>query len=87
MIVNKKKLTPLREAVRDSKKKQDWEIVTEIFHNLRNRKRPLKTKRTLVLTKSLYEKFDRICRAEKCYPSEVIDEFISLFVARKLKGK
>jgi hypothetical protein len=38
-----------------------------------------RTKRTLVLTVSSYEEFEKFCHAENRYPSEVIDDFISIY--------
>ena len=46
-------------------------------------KSPERTKRTLVLTKEAYDRFEKLCRADGTYPSIVIDEFIALFVEER----
>lgn len=53
----------------------------DVLERLR-KKRPERTKRTLVLTRETYDEFERLCRKQRLYPSEVVDEFIALFVER-----
>ena len=60
-------------------------ITRAVLGRLKFKEKPERTKRTLVLTKTSYEQFERICRSEKRYPSEVIDEFISLFIEESEK--
>jgi hypothetical protein len=54
--------------------------VSTVLERLKSKDKPERTKRTLVLAKISYEEFERLCRAKGRYPSEVIDEFISLFI-------
>ncbi len=58
-------------------------VVDEVMWRLKKKERPVRTKRTLVLTEDTYQEFERLCRATNRYPSEVIDEFIALFVEQK----
>lgn len=55
-------------------------VVTEVIKRIDARKGPIRTKRTLVLTRDTYDEFERLCRAAGRWPSQVIDEFVNLFV-------
>lgn len=55
-------------------------VVGAVLRRLEKKKQPERTKRTLVLTKDTYEKFETLCRGINRYPSEVIDEFIAMYV-------
>jgi hypothetical protein len=58
-------------------------VVEEVIQRLKKKERPVRTKRTLVLTENTYKEFERLCRTSGRYPSEVVDEFIALFVEQK----
>jgi hypothetical protein len=66
-----------------SMSKKNKSVVSEVMKRLKSKDKPERTKRTLVLTKDTYEEFELLCRKENRYPSDVIDEFISLFVEEK----
>jgi predicted CopG family antitoxin len=55
-------------------------LVSEVMRRLEEKTKPQRTKRTLVLTKDSYDLFERLCRKKGRYPSDVVDEFISLFI-------
>ena len=55
-------------------------IADEVMSRLAAKSAPERTKRTLVLTKDRYDRFEKLVRSEGRYPSEVVDEFIALFV-------
>lgn len=61
-------------------------VVDQVLVRLKEKERPERGKRTLVLTKATYSEFERLCRENKNYPSDVIDEFIALFVNEKGEG-
>jgi hypothetical protein len=63
-----------------SKKSGSSKTVDLVLERLNSKTRPERGKKTLVLTLSTYEVFERICREKKHYPSDVIDEFIGVFV-------
>ena len=63
--------------------KRSKSIVDTVMKRLELNDKPERTKRTLVLTKALYVDFEKICRAQKRYPSDVVDELIKLFVEEK----
>ncbi len=58
-------------------------VVDAVIKRLEAKARPERTKRTLVLTKHAYDRFEGLCRKENRYPSDVIDEFIAMFVEEK----
>lgn len=58
-------------------------IADEVLERLRKKARPARGKKTLVLTTSKYLEFEKICRKDGQYPSDVIDEFISVFLDEK----
>ncbi|MBI4402649.1 MAG: hypothetical protein HY537_00720 [Deltaproteobacteria bacterium] len=60
-------------------------LIDEVMKRLHHKEKPLRSKRTLVLTKATYDLFEQLCRKEQKYPSEVLDEFIHLFVEQKSK--
>ena len=61
------------------------DIVATVMSRLKEKDKPIRTKRTLVLTESTYKVFEQFCRSESRYPSDVIDEFIKLFVEQSNK--
>jgi hypothetical protein len=63
--------------------KNSKSVVNTVMRRLKSKDKPERTKRTLVLSKTSYEKFEHLCRKEGRYPSDVIDEFITLFVEEK----
>ena len=56
-------------------------VLDEVITNFKKEK-VLKKKRTLVLSEDSYNVFERICLAQGKYPSEVVDDFIAVFVKR-----
>lgn len=58
-------------------------IVSEVIRRMESNREPARSKRTLVLTKDAYEEFEKLCRGMDKYPSQVIDEFIKMFVEEK----
>ena len=48
---------------------------------------PERSKRTLVLHSERYEKFNELCRSEDLWPSEVVDEFIEVYLKSKIGSK
>lgn len=69
------------------REKSTLSIVDTVIERLRKKARPQRKNRTLVLTVSTYEKFEQVCRHNKWFPSEVIDEFITLFVEERSRKK
>ncbi len=51
-----------------------------MLERLKAKERPARGKKTLVLSLNSYEEFDAICRQQDHFPSDVVDEFINLFV-------
>jgi len=64
------------------KKSADKQLVQNVVARVQ---KPSRTKRTLVLTEGVYQKFEKLCRAEGHYPSEVVDKFIEIYVEQKSK--
>lgn len=62
-------------------------IANQVMGRLKAKTRPERTKRTLVLTKATYDQFEKFCRSEGTYPSDVIDEFIAIFVEERISAK
>ena len=55
-------------------------IALLVLKRLKEKERPKRGKKTLVLSISTYESFEHLCRQEGKYPSDVVDEFIAVFV-------
>jgi hypothetical protein len=72
---------PIGDLMTDSKNSKT--VVSTVLRRLKSKDKPERTKRTLVLSKTAYETFETLCRKEGRYPSDVIDEFIAMFIEEK----
>lgn len=65
---------------KNQKSAEKSKTVGTVLERLKAKARPARGKKTLVLSLNSYEEFDEICRQQDHFPSDVVDEFINLFV-------
>jgi hypothetical protein len=61
------------------------DIVDEVIHRVQIRRNTTKKARNLMLNNENYKKFEHLCKADDIFPSEVLDEFIALYIERRKK--
>lgn len=63
-------------------KKEETQLLNEVIRRVRA-KNPNKKPRTLKLNDENYMIFERLCKEDGYWPSEVLDEFIALYIEHR----
>jgi hypothetical protein len=61
-------------------------VVDEVIRRVRYRKTAAKKARNLMLNVENWKTFERLCKEDDVWPSEVLDEFIAIYNERRKKS-